>query len=268
MGDDHDVVDGLGDLGQQVARDEHACRRRRRTRAGTAAASGRLRGRGRWPARPGSARRGSPSSAPARPSRWRMPSEKPLTRRSPASARPTSSSTSSTRLSGSPAAAASTRRWSRARRPGWKLVGLEHRADVADRRRRARRRAGRRWWRCRRSASTRPSSIRRVVVLPAPFGPRKPVTAPSRALKLRSSTAVTSPKRLDSPWISIAAMRILPLSVVPRLCAGGAPLSSAAGRFAALPRVGSRAARSPSFGRGRSACGRGNAPAFSGTVEP
>src|SRR3954453_22996875 len=53
---------------------------------------------------------------------------------------------------------------------------------------------------------TRPSSIRRVVVLPAPFGPRKPVTAPSRVLKLRSSTALTSPKRFDSPCISIAAI--------------------------------------------------------------
>ena len=28
-----------------------------------------------------------------------------------------------------------------------------------------------------------------VVVFPAPFGPRKPVIAPSRTLKLRSSTA-------------------------------------------------------------------------------
>ena len=132
VGDDHDVVDGLGDLGQQVARHEHGAAVGRRSCAGTAAASGRLPDRGRWPARRGSARSGSPSSALARPSRWRIPSEKPLTRRRPASARPTSASTASTRASGSPAATASTRRWSRARRPGWKRVGLEHRADVAD----------------------------------------------------------------------------------------------------------------------------------------
>ena len=38
-------------------------------------------------------------------------------------------------------------------------------------------------------ARTRPRMIRSVVVLPAPFGPRKPVIVPSRTLKLRSSTA-------------------------------------------------------------------------------
>ena len=38
--------------------------------------------------------------------------------------------------------------------------------------------------------------IRIVVVLPAPFGPRKPVTRPGRTVKDRSSTAVTGPKRL------------------------------------------------------------------------
>jgi hypothetical protein len=35
-----------------------------------------------------------------------------------------------------------------------------------------------------------------VVVLPAPFGPRKPVTWPGRTVKVRSSTAVTGPDRL------------------------------------------------------------------------
>ncbi len=39
---------------------------------------------------------------------------------------------------------------------------------------------------------TRPSSIRRVVVLPAPLGPRKPVTSPAATSKLRSRTAVTA----------------------------------------------------------------------------
>src|SRR5262245_51719969 len=44
--------------------------------------------------------------------------------------------------------------------------------------------------------SASPSSSRRVVVLPAPFGPRKPVTVPGRSENVRSSTATTSSKRL------------------------------------------------------------------------
>ncbi len=44
---------------------------------------------------------------------------------------------------------------------------------------------------CRRSGVTRLSSIRRVVVLPAPFGPRKPVTRPGATVNDRSSTART-----------------------------------------------------------------------------
>ena len=41
---------------------------------------------------------------------------------------------------------------------------------------------------------TRPSSIRNVVVLPAPFGPRKPYTSPRRTRSSRSSTAtIASP---------------------------------------------------------------------------
>jgi len=42
-----------------------------------------------------------------------------------------------------------------------------------------------------------------VVVLPAPFGPRKPVTWPGRTVKLRLSSAVTEPKRLLSRFSSI-----------------------------------------------------------------
>src|SRR5450755_971089 len=49
--------------------------------------------------------------------------------------------------------------------------------------------------------STRPSNIRKVVVLPAPFGPRNPVMLPSATSKLRSSTASTVPKRLVRPLI-------------------------------------------------------------------
>ena len=52
-------------------------------------------------------------------------------------------------------------------------------------------------------ARTSPSSTRRVVVLPAPFGPRNPVTRPGSTVKLRSSTAVTCPNCLLSPEISM-----------------------------------------------------------------
>src|SRR5512146_1741529 len=49
----------------------------------------------------------------------------------------------------------------------------------------------------------RPRITRIVVVLPAPFGPRKPVTFPGWTAKLSPSTAVTSPKRLVSPLTSM-----------------------------------------------------------------
>src|SRR5215475_2994356 len=61
---------------------------------------------------------GSPSRAPARPSRCCIPSEYVLTRRSPAPVSPTSSSTSSTRAAGISAAMASARRWFRPERAG------------------------------------------------------------------------------------------------------------------------------------------------------
>ena len=53
-----------------------------------------------------------------------------------------------------------------------------------------------------------PSSIRSVVLLPAPFGPRKPVTRPASTSKERSLTASILPKRLLIPWISIAALML------------------------------------------------------------
>jgi hypothetical protein len=46
---------------------------------------------------------------------------------------------------------------------------------------------------------TRPSTQRSVVVLPAPFGPRNPVTLAGSTLKLRSCTARTAPNFLVSP---------------------------------------------------------------------
>ena len=46
-----------------------------------------------------------------------------------------------------------------------------------------------------RVGSASPSRIRSVVVLPAPFGPRKPVIRPLGTSKERSSTAVARPNR-------------------------------------------------------------------------
>ena len=100
---------------------------------------------------------------------------------------------------------ATIRRWLRALRPGWKLEASSTAPT----------------WRTG-SASARyglpsilalpavgvtsPSSIRRVVVLPAPLGPRNPTTVPWSTSKLRSSTATTSPKRLVSPSMVMTAM--------------------------------------------------------------
>src|ERR671919_2392983 len=50
----------------------------------------------------------------------------------------------------------------------------------------------------------RPRSICMVVDLPAPLGPRKPVTRPGLTLKVRSSTTVASPYRLVRPSTSMA----------------------------------------------------------------
>ena len=72
----------------------------------------------------------------------------------------------------------------------------------------AARRACRRCAPRQRSGCPGPSIIRIVVDLPAPFGPRKPVTTPGRTVKVRSSTAVLSPYRLVSPCSSIMAARL------------------------------------------------------------
>jgi hypothetical protein len=74
------------------------------------------------------------------------------------------------------------------------------------------------------SGCSRPSSIRRVVVFPAPFGPRKPVTDPGSTVKLRSVTARTDPKCLVTPrtstrtwWgVSVFPLEMALLLVLPR----------------------------------------------------
>ena len=102
-----------------------------------------------------------------------------------------------------PLAAASTSRWFRPLRNGWKLctsstapatvIGRSRLAygnpsTVAEPS----------------SGSTSPRSIRSVVLLPAPFGPTNPVTRPGTTSKLSPSTAVIDPNRLVSRLATIA----------------------------------------------------------------
>src|SRR4051812_30112229 len=59
-----------------------------------------------------------------------------------------------------------------------------------------------------------PRTIRSVVVFPAPFGPRKPVTEPGSTVKVRSDTAWTGPKDLESPLTSSRTGRAGPGAVL------------------------------------------------------
>src|SRR5664279_1543656 len=88
--------------------------------------------------------------------------------------------------------------------------------------------------------SMRPSSIRRVVVLPAPFGPRNPVMLPSATSKLRLSTATTVPKRLVRPLIW--------MDVMWPLCADDVGGASALSGVHGSPGGGSGRHRSLSYG--------------------
>ena len=145
---------------------------------------------------------GSPSSAAAMPSRWPMPREKPPARRRATSRRPTASITSSTRERPMPQVWAIASRWWWALRPGW----TERASSSAPTSR-----SGAGCWRYGLPltvtdppvGASSPRIIRMVVDLPAPFGPRKPVTTPGRTVKLRSSTASLAPYRLVNPRASI-----------------------------------------------------------------
>ena len=65
--------------------------------------------------------------------------------------------------------------------------------------------AGRAARRCRRSACVKPTSVRISVVLPAPFGPRKPNATPAGTVRSTLSTAARSPKRFVS---AVASMTV------------------------------------------------------------
>src|SRR5580704_9716076 len=61
---------------------------------------------------------------------------------------------------------------------------------------------------------TSPSSMRRVVVLPDPLGPRKPVTRPGSTVNDRLSTASTGPKCFERPLISMGSPRVVAPGVI------------------------------------------------------
>ena len=59
------------------------------------------------------------------------------------------------------------------------------------------------------SGAASPRTIRSVVVLPAPFGPRKPVIVPASNANDKSVTAETSPKRLvNDSALTTAVIRV------------------------------------------------------------
>ena len=131
-----------------------------------------------------------------------MPIENPPTRRLAAAVSPTSSSSSSARSAPMPQVWPSTRRWLRALRPGWKLLA----SSAAPTTRCGWVESAYRWppmVAVPDVGVTSESSIRSVVVLPAPFGPRKPVIRPGSTVKVRSWTATTLPKCLVRPLTSI-----------------------------------------------------------------
>ena len=208
--DHHDVVDALGDLGEQVAGHQHGAAAAGLVRAAGRASSGCRAGRGRWRARRGSAPRGRraarrrsraagacPSSSPSRAGRARVGRGRPA------------SSTSSTRARRMAAgggqhaqvvAAAAARDGSsrpRARRrPGARMRQLARSA--------ARRRS-----RCRRSGGPGRAACAASCSCRRRWGRGTPVTRPAWTSNERSVTACTCPKRLLRPstWIDVSQHR-------------------------------------------------------------
>src|SRR5690606_16638411 len=78
-----------------------------------------------------------------------------------------------------------------------------------------------------------PAIIRIAVDLPAPFGPRKPVTRPGRHANETSSTAVKSPYDLDRFWTSIMGPP----------CRTDRPREQSPTRWSPQPKVGGRLGR-------------------------
>ena len=207
---------------------------------------------------------GSPSSAAASPSRWAMPKEKVRGFFLATAVRPTRARTSSTRPFGRELAAASIRRWLRARRVGWNepVSSIVPISSIGRRMSRKRRPSN-----CVRPPPWSRSSIRRSVVdLPAPLGPRKPVTTPGRTSNDKSSTASLSPYLFVSPCATIMeSVRSEPeptesgtdLKLVSRRPepAGSSSISGVVQGLGAATSVRGTPVRSP-LARGTARCGR------------
>lgn len=148
--------------------------------------------------------RGEPISAAASPSRCVMPVEKAFTRRRASSASPTSSSTSSTRRRGAPAASREISRCRRAVMPG-----SNPKPSICTPTRDAGSRSAANGSPSIRQSPlvglSRPTMARRVVDLPAPFGPSRPTIEPRGTAKDRSSTAARCPNLLVRARTSIAS---------------------------------------------------------------
>ena len=135
---------------------------------------------------------GSPSSAAAMPSRCFMPREKPRTRLPATLSKPVIPSASATRCLPMPLLLAMHHRWLWALRPPCTAFASSSAPTSCN---------GQISWPYRRPCTltspalgaSRPRIVRIVVDLPAPFGPRNPVTLPGSTSKLRSSTATVAP---------------------------------------------------------------------------
>src|SRR3954470_24016942 len=228
------------------ARTAAPCRRGRRSRAAGRASSACPRGRGRWRARRGSGPRGRRAArgrargagacraSTGRPFAARPPRRDrrvPAACRRVASARPSSGRTRrAPRGRGGRRVAPTGRAGSRRPGQGWAGRG-----------------GGRRRIRAApRSGSDRPTSIRIVVVLPAPLGPRNPVTVPGSQRNVTSETTVRPTSCFVSPsvWIMPADWWPAGLAATVRGLRSSSPAAVAGSDFGRGPRPW----RSPSLG--------------------
>src|SRR5262249_25946114 len=135
---------------------------------------------------------GSPSMTLAMPRRCFIPSENGPARRPATSASPTRPRTSSTRRLLIRLLCASDSRWWKALRPGCNACASSKAPTSSIGKRRVAYRAPL-IVAVPAFAVSRPRIKRMVVLLPAPFGPRNPVTRPGATSKERSSTATVDP---------------------------------------------------------------------------
>ena len=208
VADDQQPVGDRLDLAAAGARRAGRCRRGRRSRAAGRASSGCPPGPGRWRARRGSAPRGR------RAARARA--------RAAGACRASTGARACGRRScrgrrGRAARPRARRHAHHLRRDGERLAaaaarmlgrGVEQHADPRGPGCRARGSGRSSTAELPASGSERPTSIRIVVVLPAPLGPRNPVTVPGSQRKETSLTTVRPPRRFVSPVASIMAASI------------------------------------------------------------